>query len=907
MKKVVVLGGGVAGMTAAHELGERGYDVTIYEARPYVAGGKARTQPVTALTLHHSQNSAPQPPSPQNEPLPGEHGFRFFPGFYKHVPDTMRRIPFPGNPDGVLDNLRSVELGVFAPRFREMFPTPVRFPRSLEEFRAGMEMPEELRRCGLTDDDFAFFVGKLFQFATSCPERRNQEYSRISWWDFVEAERRSEAYQLYLATGITRNAVATQAHLANTKTIGDVGLQLILDMTTPGTSADRVLVGPTNKVWIDPWLAHLREAFDVDYVLGARVTALHFDHMLGEQGQITGVDVEFTREGETWTERVTADHYVLALPVEVTARLLAEQGQRAREAGGEPLAAHDNSLKGLEQLQHQVNWMTGIQYYLREEVKITRGHINALGTPWALTALEECQFWPSVDMSRLGDGTYKSIISVDISDWDTPGVPEGQVPHKIARDCTHEEIAQETWLQLKQCLNNGRDAGTLPEEYDAYWLDESIQRSPDPKKTGYNNINTEPLLVNLINSWDLRPDAWTRTDNLVLAGDYVRTNTDFASMEGACEAGRRAANTILVRDGYTGPMGLADVWELEEPALLDPFKEADRERWGRGLPWAPPSEIPVDMKRDLDHAVHDVAEKGGQLLEELHPLRLLSNLRESVEELLGTPDGETVEDRARQIMERNADRNLRTPPHPWMAVQTWSNLLFLHNRVLSQDIRSLVHPELEIEEFDGSAWVTLVPMYMARIYLAGVGEVPGQRHFPELNLRTYVRHKGRPGVWFFRINANQRLASWAARSFFFMPYNYASMSFQKKGQTMSMVSRHHCQDGHAAILDCSWSPRGAGALCQPNSLHSFLAERYAAYGARRDGEGAWSTLMRGDIMHDPWVLCDQVDVDIRRNNIWAREGIPLMEAPPEGAHFNKVSLACASSGVNSVMWGFEPV
>lgn len=906
MKKVVVLGGGVAGMTAAHELGERGYDVTVYEARPDVAGGKARTQPVTELKLHHRTGSPPQPPSPQNEPLPGEHGFRFFPGFYKHVPDTMRRIPFPGNPDGVLGNLKSVELGVFAPRFREIFPTPVRFPRSLEEFKAGLRMPEELRQCGLTDEDFLFFMGKLFQFATSCRERRDQEYSRVSWWDFVDAARRSEAYQLYLATGITRNAVATQAHLANTRTIGDVGLQLILDMTRPGDTADRVLIGPTNQVWIDPWLAHLREAFDVDYVFGATATALHFDPKLGQQGQISGVDIEFTRDGETWTERVTADHYVVALPVEITARLLREQAERAAQSGGVALAVHDNTLKGLQELQHQVNWMTGIQYYLREEISITPGHINALGSPWALTALEECQFWPSVDMSRLGDGTYKAILSVDISDWDTPGVPEGKVSDKIARNCTHDEIAEETWLQLKQCLNNGKDAGTLPETYDAYWLDEDIQVSPDPQKTGYNNINTEPLLVNLINSWDLRPDVWTRTDNLVLAGDYVRTNTDFASMEGACEAGRRAANTILVRDGYNGRMGLADVWDLEEPALLEPLKEIDRRRWKRGLPWAPPSEIPEDIERAADHLTHDVAERGQQLIRELHPLRLISTLRDSVEELLGTPDGETMEDQADQIMERNAGRGLVLPSGPWSAVQTWSNLLFLHNRVRVQDIAPLIHPDLDIDEFDGSAWVTLVPMYMAQVYLAGIGEVPGQKHFPELNLRTYVRHRGKPGVWFFRINANVRLASWAARNFFFMPYHYASMSFQKKGETMSLTSRRHLQDGGAAMLECSWTPRGAGSLCRPNTLESFLAERYSAYGARRDGEGAWSTLMRGDLIHDPWVLCRDVEVHIKRNNIWSSEGINLMTQAPEGAAYQEVSLVSASRGVNSVMWGFEP-
>src|ERR687892_2601801 len=90
--RAIVLGGGVAGMSAAHELAERGFEVVVFEARA-AAGGKARSFPFPG--------SATQGRSP----LPGEHGFRFFPGFYRHLPDTMRRIPIAGQPGGVADNL----------------------------------------------------------------------------------------------------------------------------------------------------------------------------------------------------------------------------------------------------------------------------------------------------------------------------------------------------------------------------------------------------------------------------------------------------------------------------------------------------------------------------------------------------------------------------------------------------------------------------------------------------------------------------------------------------------------------------------------------------------------------------------------------------------------------------------
>src|SRR4029079_11201081 len=90
-KRVAVLGGGMAGLTVAHELVERGFEVTVYERN--VLGGKGRSIPVAGTAAGGRRD------------LPGEHGFRFFPGFYHHVPDSMRRIPFPGNANGVWDNL----------------------------------------------------------------------------------------------------------------------------------------------------------------------------------------------------------------------------------------------------------------------------------------------------------------------------------------------------------------------------------------------------------------------------------------------------------------------------------------------------------------------------------------------------------------------------------------------------------------------------------------------------------------------------------------------------------------------------------------------------------------------------------------------------------------------------------
>ena len=109
----------------------------------------------------------------------------------------------------------------------------------------------------LSHDDLAFFGSKVWQIVTSCRERRNDEYEKIGWWEFIGAEHRSPAYQKLLGHGITRSLVAAKARTASTKTIGNIFVQLLFDIVTPGPSTDRVLNGPTNDVWIDPWRRYL--------------------------------------------------------------------------------------------------------------------------------------------------------------------------------------------------------------------------------------------------------------------------------------------------------------------------------------------------------------------------------------------------------------------------------------------------------------------------------------------------------------------------------------------------------------------------------------------------------------------------------------------------------------------------
>jgi uncharacterized protein with NAD-binding domain and iron-sulfur cluster len=537
-KKVIVLGGGVAGLSAAHELAERDFDVTVYETRP-IPGGKARSMPFPGSGVGGRRD------------LPGEHGFRFFPGFYRHLPDTMKRIPYKGRPGGVFANLERATRVQIARDGGAEIVSPAHFPASFRDLDlAFASLFAYATDLGIAAAEQLHFADRLLLLLTSCDKRRFAEYENQSWWEFAGAAGRSPGYQKFLADGLTRSLVAAKAREMSARTGGYILLQLLFDLAQPGGQADRVLNGPTNDVWIDPWLEYLR-GLGVDYRTEHQVQAIDCRH-----GRVTGVTV--VAGGRTLDE--AADFYVAALPVEVM-RLLA--GDELKEA--EPRLARLHRLR--------TRWMNGIMYYLDRDVPLIRGHTIYIDSPWALTSISQAQFWGEFDLERMGDGRVEGILSVDVSDWERPGT----LHKKQAMFCSKEEVSEEVWGQLEAGLNDAgidvlEDANVL-----AWFLDPSIV-FPNPNEAA----NLEPLLINTAGSWSDRPDAVTRVDNLFLASDYVRTHTDLATMEGANEAARRAVNGILAAAGSDAPR--CAVWPLREPAIFAPAKAMDRIRFELGRP-----------------------------------------------------------------------------------------------------------------------------------------------------------------------------------------------------------------------------------------------------------------------------------------------------------------------------------
>ena len=785
---VVVIGAGVGGLTAAHELVERGFDVHVYERRAF-AGGKAASVRVKSPT--------------QRDPgLPGEHGFRFFPSWYRHLPDTLKKIPFRGRREyyegaTVHDNLVAADVNLLTWHDRDPVPLPMHAPRSAGEVGALAGFVKGLQGLGLAQSEVTFFLAKLMNFMMTPEEVRVREFQKITWWDYVEAASRSDAYKS-LVSATTRTMVAAKATEACAYTIGKLALRTLFDSVT---NVDRVLNGPTNEVWIDPWVAHLKSR-GVVFHFGKELESIDFkpkdpsiasvsfswalvndlrrlrallrslcadcqaileqgvdndeadgflektesitrqrrtrideslklsrslvksicetlEHLrkapqsvpeLGSESSefllaterqlkafspaleslkhlLTGeahtppetslreADAKAIKEegeatrvfGECWSRTRGGPAY--SEDLEKAAEALAEaqvraQAERARSSGESPtaydypdftsflvkfvtlqnpgssvrqlerslpndsvgadyfvfsipveqlayyvnrsgtLTFHDPGLEKIVELADATDWMAGVQFYLRQPIDVTAGHIIGMDSEWGITAIEQTQFWRDISVPA----DTKSVVSVDVAAWDRPG----HDIRKEAYNCSDEEIAKEVWAQLKAGLNRDtrqrvlRDSmliGGKLSKNSSYHIDDSIVDLLDRKKQGayerarsvrFSQVNAsppgsvpsppplttpyvwgprlrynaEPLLVNRVGTHALRPEAKSSIRNLFLASDYVRTETDLACMEGANEAARRAVNAIL--DAAGSSLRRCELWPfLSTTALAD--------------------------------------------------------------------------------------------------------------------------------------------------------------------------------------------------------------------------------------------------------------------------------------------------------------------------------------------------
>lgn len=213
------------------------------------------------------------------------------------------------------------------------------------------------------------------------------------------------------------------------------------------------------------------------------------------------------------------------------------------------------------------------------------------------------------------------------------------------------------------------------------------------------------------------------------------------------------------------------------------------------------------------------------------------------------------------------------PSTPWVLSQSWRRLLFAHWPVPVDRVRPLVPSPLTVEEFDGRAWLGLTPFRVVGLRLHGLPPIPGTADFLEMNLRTYVRFRGRPGVFFFSLDAASRAAVLGARLLYRLPYRLARMS-AAGGGTGWIRYRSRRTDDPPAEFRARYRPTGASFRAEPGTLEHFLIERYALYSVL--GSGA---VLRADIHHRPWDLRPAA-AEVERNTVPEAHGLPVSGPPP---------------------------
>jgi uncharacterized protein with NAD-binding domain and iron-sulfur cluster len=513
--------------------------VTVHERRAW--GGKARSTQVP--------NSA----SGGRKPLPGEHGWRIFFGFYQNTVDTMRRVPWGSNQHGVFDNLVAApQVDVARQGARDLVlplgqldPRPYT-PREVVDLIVSVGVKH-----GLPPRDVARFAARMVVYFSSCQARRLGEWENTRWTDFTQADKCTLEFRREIINAVSQEVQASKAEntAANfSARVFEIVVYSLLGFGSNGPTF-RIFDRPTNEAFIDPWL-NVLTGLGVDLRLGAE--------LVGWETASGRVSNAVVRDG-AGSHSVQADWYISAMPVE-----------RARALWTTDMRTLDPALARMDALS--TGWMNGLKIFLREPRPIVRGHVYCADSPWFVGTISQSQFWPFDFASTYGDGTAHESLSVIISNWNSPGVVFG----KPATDCTPEEIVHEAWTQLKMHINDSAP-GTLTDDLIVSW-------NIDPGMIPRNGhlVSGDPLVLPAVHERASRPDVTTAIPNLLLCGDYLNGEWFVANMESASFNARRAVNAILDRTGSTAPRVSAIPPYL--PPEWEPLKQIDTALYTAGQP-----------------------------------------------------------------------------------------------------------------------------------------------------------------------------------------------------------------------------------------------------------------------------------------------------------------------------------
>ena len=569
---VIVLGAGIAGLTAAQELAERGFQVTVYEPRadertevahalpgtfpPVKLGGLAASQYSTCTPSADGSAARLRPfpgrrgqPRPPDRAVAGEHGFRFFPAYYEHIWDLLQRIPLyqpQHGPDGdviwrptsrtVMDNARRVVTQATTVDGKPSLVFPREAPRSLAEM---LTVAQQLVDYGFTLGDVVTFTGRLLRYLVTSPLRRASELQNLSAYDYfigrdATAARRfaySPRFEALLLD-MPKVLAAFDSRWGDARTNITTYLQLQLRMDRRDDKADGVLNGPTTEAWFDHWHRHL-------IALGVRLIRGGADRLepppadrLRPPHLRPRVEVVLT-DGT----RLSSDYVVVAVDAPTAERItwpLREAGTGGAVAGLDgfttsvpppesplqPAATRPAARRDpfrMDELGREpwdrFQTLAGIQYYFDTEFQLVRGHVYYSGTEWGLSSINQQGLWERQPI--LARDGYESVLSVDIGDFNAPSrhLVDELGRGKAARDCTPDELAAEVWRQIVAAITSH-----IPNAPEAvlpwpvwYALDRNLVAGPGQGQGDGPAVRNEaPYLIPIVGDWPNRPggDPW---------------------------------------------------------------------------------------------------------------------------------------------------------------------------------------------------------------------------------------------------------------------------------------------------------------------------------------------------------------------------------------------------------------
>ncbi len=425
--------------------------------------------------------------------VPGEHGFRYFPGFYRHLFDTMRRTAVLSTGEdrygpvvrSVFDNLVGTEATWLhvptEPAAAEtegpsgkLIRFPRRPPRTPQALMAALQ--SFVNELGYASSDLTHLSLKLFQYMTTSKERRAAEHEDMTWWEFLQGEKFSPKCQAHMERGpeVLGAMTATESDV---RTQGNMVTQLLLDQLVGRQVTDATLNGPTSLAWFDLWREYLIfrgvkffRGTLVDFDLPDRDNPDHLSDVLLPRVAIADTILD----PRCFTTAVRPHYFVLATPVTAMmglAQFVRDNPERVvprDKAGavGTNLAArflqqHDKlgatraaaaevgdfqalrTWQSAIEAEHQrdpvpargagpLRHLTGVQFFFPANIQFGQEHTLYMESGWRLSSISQVHFW---HRRPTGTDGYRGIVSVDL----------GALFRPLGRAIPHRSPDDDTW------------------------------------------------------------------------------------------------------------------------------------------------------------------------------------------------------------------------------------------------------------------------------------------------------------------------------------------------------------------------------------------------------------------------------------------------------------------------------